>query len=76
MRELTKPERAVKAIRALSAVIVGCLIVIPFLFVIAIILVIIGFFERTIIGSSHSTRIAKYLGDDGAELLKIISGSK
>lgn len=76
MTESSKFKRAIKATRALLAVIIGCLILIPFLFVIAIILVIIGFFERTIIGSSHSTRIAKYLGDDGAELLKTISGSK
>lgn len=67
--------RIIKACRALLAIIIGCFILIPFLFIIATILVFIGAIER-IFETNYSTKIAKKFGDEGAEFLKMISGTK
>jgi hypothetical protein len=60
-------------IRSFLSVIIGCCIVIPILFIIAVVLVITGIIEK-IFKTEYSYKIAKYLGDDAAELLKKISG--
>lgn len=73
---MSKTERIIKAFRALLAVIVGCVIVIPFLFVVAIVLIFAGMIERFFFDTNYTMKIAKYCGDDGAELLKMISGTK
>jgi hypothetical protein len=65
-----------KLLRALLTVLIGCFIILPLLFIASYILIVTGFLERITIKSNYSIRIAKYLGDDSAELLKIISGSE
>jgi hypothetical protein len=67
--------KPIKFIRAFLAIMIGCIIIIPTLFAIATILVVTGLIEKITIGTGVSYKIAKYLGDDSAELLKLISGN-
>jgi tellurite resistance protein TehA-like permease len=68
--------RLAKLIRAVFTILIGCIIIIPILFIIVQILMFISYIEKILFNSEKSIKLANQISELSTELLKTISGNK
>lgn len=68
--------RLVKLARAILTILIGCIIIIPILFIIVQTLIFLGYIEKILFNTQKSIKLANQISELSTELLKTISGHK